>query len=117
MEFGCNDGTLLQFLQKYDLKVKGMDASENVVARAHGKGLDVQLGFFGNDSGIYKKEEFDLITCSNVYAHVKKIAPLTREAWRILKKNGILLIEVHNASIYYQTNLTVFIMNILFITI
>ena len=97
LEFGCNDGTLLHFLQKYDLKVKGMDASENVVARAHGKGLDVQLGFFGNDSGIYKNEKFDLITCSNVYAHVKKITPLTREAWRILKKNGIFLIEVHNA--------------------
>tara|TARA_B100000780_G_scaffold275354_1_gene241825 strand:+ start:101 stop:1246 length:1146 start_codon:yes stop_codon:yes gene_type:complete len=97
LEFGCNDGTLLQFLQKNNFIVTGMDASENVVACARDKGLDVELGFFGNNSAIYKNEQFDLITCSNVYAHVEKVSPLTSEAWRTLKQNGVFLIEVHNA--------------------
>ncbi len=97
LEFGCNDGTFLQFLQKKGFITQGMDASENVVNSALNHGLDVKHGFFGTDSLIYHKAQFDLITCSNVYAHAQKITPLTAEAWRILKENGIFLIEVHNA--------------------
>ncbi len=74
-----------------------MDPSENVVNSGREKGLDIDLGFFGNESKIYREEQFDIVTCSNVYAHAPNIKQLTSEAWRVLRINGLFLIEVHNA--------------------
>ena len=99
LEFGCNDGVLLRFLSDRGFHCKGIDASGNMVQLARAKGLDVDEGFFNEDYVDKERldESFDLVTCSNVFAHVDNLRSVTAAAWRALKLGGMFLVEVHNA--------------------
>ena len=44
VEFGCNDGILLEKLRDRGVKAVGVDYSENITAIARSKGLDVVTG-------------------------------------------------------------------------
>lgn len=100
LEFGCNDGVLLERLAKQGFDCRGVDASLNVVELARAKGLIVDEGFFSSayvaEAGIVGR--FDLVTCSNVYAHVDDLSDVTNAAWQALADSGLFAIEVHDAS-------------------
>jgi hypothetical protein len=98
VEFGCNDGVLLQPLKELGVKVLGVDAAENVVEVARGKGLDVVHGYFGSTvaSGIldaYGKT--DVITASNVFAHIDDIDEVMEGVKLLLAEEGVFIVEVH----------------------
>lgn len=96
LEFGCNDGVLLQYLE--GTKSYGIDPSDNVSKIAKKKGLNVRTGFFNQESakkilkGIGK---VDVVTGSNVFAHVDDIHEIVKAAKLILKPDGVFIIEVH----------------------
>jgi 2-polyprenyl-3-methyl-5-hydroxy-6-metoxy-1,4-benzoquinol methylase len=75
LEFGCNDGVLLTQLRERGFVCVGVDASDNVASLARAKGLEVHTGFltpeFVRAMGL--NCDFDLITCSNVFAHIHDI--------------------------------------------
>lgn len=100
LEFGCNDGVLLERLVTRGFDCRGVDASRNVVEIARAKGLAVDEGFFSSAyvtaAGLAGR--FDLVTCSNVYAHVDDLSDVTTAAWQALADDGLLAIEVHDAS-------------------
>lgn len=100
LEFGCNDGIFLEKLGKLGHDVYGIDASSNIVEIARNKGLNVEVGFFGEKSAEkhYKKSFFDLVTCSNVFAHTDNLKDILNAVSSLLKENGLFAIEVHNAS-------------------
>lgn len=100
LEFGCNDGILLMQLSSKGYECKGVDASANIVSLAKEKGLDVDVGFFGRDYVQMNEFQgrFDLITCSNVYAHIDDLSGVTIAAYNALKEGGMFAIEVHDGA-------------------
>ena len=101
LEFGCNDGVLLGQLAERGHVCKGVDASANIVAMARRRGLDVDVAFFDYDyvSRNSLQGSMDLITCSNVYAHIDKLADVTTAAFEALKEDGLFVIEVHDGDL------------------
>lgn len=100
LEFGCNDGVLLEQLRKVGFeRLCGVDASPNMAALARARGLDIVEGFFnsGMVQELTKRGPFDLITCSNVFAHVDDVQDVLHAAHALLDDDGQLCIEVHDA--------------------
>jgi hypothetical protein len=101
LEFGCNDGILLKQLVEQGHICKGVDASANIVALARRKGLDVDVAFFCRKyvDQHSLKDSLDLITCSNVYAHIDQLSDVTTGAFEALKVGGLFVIEVHDGNL------------------
>lgn len=100
-EFGCNDGVFLEQLQNAGYECKGIDASNNVAEYARSKGLDVATGFLTSDYVMRDEliESYDLVTCSNVFAHIHDIHTVIESARLLLKPDGYFAIEVHDGGL------------------
>ena len=100
-EFGCNDGVLLERLQRRGYACTGVDASDNVASLARAKGLDVVTGFLTPEvaRSLDGARQFDLVTCSNVFAHIHDLRG-TLEAVRVLlAPRGLFATEVHDGDL------------------
>lgn len=98
LEFGCNDGVLLQHLKNEGFEAIGIDPSENITNIARDKGLNVITGYFNCNNATKIREqfgEFDVVTGSNVFAHVDDIREIIKAAKIVLKKDGVFIVEVH----------------------
>jgi SAM-dependent methyltransferase len=100
-EFGCNDGVLLERLARRGMRVTGLDASDNVASIARSKGLDVRTGFLTPDFATAPDlaHEFDLITCSNVFAHIHDLTAVLAAVRVLLASRGLFVIEVHDGDL------------------
>lgn len=100
-EFGCNDGVLLAQLQARGFACVGVDASDNVASLARQKGLDVRSAFLTPTfvEANHLAGQFDLVTCSNVFAHIDDIRTTTQAVKQLLKPGGIFNIEVHDGNV------------------
>lgn len=101
LEFGCNDGVLLTQLHEQGFICVGVDASDNVASLARAKGLEVHTGFltpdFVRESGL--ECDYDLITCSNVFAHIHDLESTMSAIKSLLKKGGLFNVEVHDGAV------------------
>lgn len=98
VEFGCNDGVLLDPLQKLGVKVLGVDAAGNVIQLTRQRGIDVIHGFFGlsiADSIEREHGKADVITASNVFAHIDDLDGVMQGVDRLLSAEGKFIVEVH----------------------
>lgn len=106
LEFGCNDGVFLYQLAKQGFKCVGIDASNNVAEIGRAKGLDIKTGFMTPDfvSSEFPKESFDVITCSNVFAHIDNLNDVMTAIDYLLKKEGLFCVEVHDSELIFSEN-------------
>lgn len=106
LEFGCNDGVLLEQLSARGHLCVGVDASENVAALARDKSLTVYTGFMSPDL-VYSKHlqtQFDLVTCSNVFAHIEDLQATIQAVRLALKPQGLFIVEVHDGDLIFTEN-------------
>ena len=97
IEFGCNDGILLQPLAQAGVGVAGIDISENICAIAKEKGLDVTSGYFGPETAQAMRDRLgavDIVTGSNAFAHNAAPEALLEGADILLGPDGHLCLEV-----------------------
>ncbi len=106
LEFGCNDGVLLEMLRGRGLSCVGIDASKNVADLARKKGLKVHTGFMTKDliSAHGLERRFDLVTCSNVFAHIEGLRPTIEAVALALKPGGLFVVEVHDGDLIFKEN-------------
>ncbi len=97
-EFGCNDGVLLVQLRERGIECVGLDASDNIAALARAKGLAVDTGFL--DARYVERTSsaarYDLVTCSNVFAHIHDLQGTIDAVRLLLRPGGLFAIEVHD---------------------
>jgi nucleoside-diphosphate-sugar epimerase/SAM-dependent methyltransferase/dTDP-4-dehydrorhamnose 3,5-epimerase-like enzyme len=95
VDVGSNDGVFLKPLQEKGISVCGVEPAKNLSYLAEQNGVPTINGYFEDDSTISQiKQEADLVTAFNVFAHSDNLEQITRNAFKIMKPEGHFLIEV-----------------------
>lgn len=93
IDIAGNDGALLkEFKEEIGLKVLNVDPAENLAAIAEAQGIPTTADFWSIDVANMVKKA-DLITATNVFAHVDDMIEFIKACRLALKPEGILVIE------------------------
>jgi|SRR3989344_1825978 len=106
LEIGCGSGNLLRFI---DCKnIFGLDISENMIKETK---KAVQNGNFivGDAENLpYENNFFDKVIISEVLYYLPELEKAIKETYRVLKKDGFLLITTLNKKYNFVKNLVNF---------
>lgn len=97
VDIGSNDGTLLSFYRPYGIRILGVDPS-SIALSARRHGIPTLIRFFNAATAQEIKKKFgpaDIITATNVFAHVPKLASFVRGLKQLLAADGVAIIESH----------------------
>ncbi len=95
LDVGCNDGLFLHLARQSGWEVQGVEIAESVAAHAReALGLDVFTGELTEAN--FPAQHFDVVTFWHVLEHLHDPMRELREARRILKPGGLLIVEVPN---------------------
>lgn len=97
IDIGSNDGIALKPFKEKGFKVVGIEPAKNIAKLANESGINTINGYFSEE--ISKEIEIsyglaDLITASNIYAHVDDLTSFTHSVFKLLKKDGCFIVEV-----------------------
>lgn len=96
IDIGSNDGSLLTFFKTYDCKVLGIDPAENIAKIAELNGVPTETVLFDSSSAKRIKKKYgraDVITATNVIAHIDNLYEMFKGVNVLLKKDGIFITE------------------------
>lgn len=91
LDIGCANGKFMKEAGKF-FEVYGIDLSNHAVQYARKQGLNAKVA--GAEKTLHKKREFDVVTMLDVIEHVPDINRALKEAGRILKSGGILVLSI-----------------------
>ena len=97
VEFGSNDGVLLEPLREAGVDAWGVDISENITELARGKGQQALSGFFDVAAAQQIRKQAgaaDIVTGSNAFAHNEHPDRILDAAKVMLAPSGHLCLEV-----------------------
>ncbi len=97
LDIGCGDGQILKAICG-NIKV-GTDISKEICRSA--KKYDFHLTLADSEHLPIKNGYFEVVTCINVVEHVSNVESLIKEAKRVLKKKGLLIIITPNGDIEF----------------
>lgn len=97
LDVGCGNGFLAEKLKNIGYEVYGMDVSLNQVKRARKSGIKA-VKASAEEKFNYKNNYFDVVVLSEVLEHLFEPENCLRECYRVLKKNGMLIIGIPNTS-------------------
>jgi 2-polyprenyl-3-methyl-5-hydroxy-6-metoxy-1,4-benzoquinol methylase len=95
-EIASNDGYLLQFFDRRDIPVLGVEPAANVAEVAIKKGIPTDISFFGVETaGRLERAGIapDLIIANNVLAHVPDLHDFVSGFKKMLKSSGTITVE------------------------
>lgn len=96
VDIGSNDGTLLQFFSKFGLRMLGIEPASNIARLAEANGISTVNEFFDEESAVKLRKEYgsaDIITATNVFAHVDNLESILSGINHLLSNNGVFIIE------------------------
>lgn len=97
VDIGSNDGTLLNAFKNINMKVCGVEPT-NVAKIARENGVETCQEFFNEDTAkkiVESHGQCDLLTSTNVFAHMSSLGDIMKGASVLLKKNAVFIVEVH----------------------
>jgi SAM-dependent methyltransferase len=95
LDLGCGRGELLELFERQGWQALGTQISQTAAAAARAlRGVDVRLGELPQ-MGL-EAASFDVITAFHVVEHLQDPVAYLREARRLLKPGGLLVLEVPN---------------------
>lgn len=106
LDIGCNDGSLLNFFREKKCKTIGIEPTLAYLD-AKESGHVVYDSFFSKDvaSTILKNHDYpDIITFTNVFAHIEDLAEVLSSLKILLKPHTLLVIENHYLGSILQGN-------------
>jgi len=90
LDVGCGAGNMIHHLAQYG-RVRGIEVDARPVKIAQSRGYDVRLGD-ATQQIPFPDSSFDLVTALDVIEHVDADETVLREAFRVLRPGGHLLI-------------------------
>ena len=97
IELASNDGYLLQYFQKKNIPVLGIEPSENVAQASQEKGIETIIDFFGIRLAKHlaaQNRKADLIIGNNVFAHVPDVNDFVAGMKIALNDGGVITLEL-----------------------
>lgn len=91
LDIGSNDGTLLSKFKDAGFKVKGIDPCADITKIANDRGIPTVTALFSTEA--LGDETFDVITGSNVFAHIDDLDKVMDDVKAILNQNGVFIFE------------------------
>lgn len=108
IDIGSNDGILLRPFRERGARVLGIEPDRSIALRASRSGVDTHVGFFtpqlANELA-RRHGRADLVTATNVFAHIDDIHSVARGVKCLLKKGGVFMIEVPYLVDFLEQNL------------
>jgi len=95
-ELASNDGYLLQFFQKKNINVLGVEPAKNIAIHAKKLGIKIIADFFSEQLSKKIRKKYgtqNLIICNNVLAHVPNIKDFLLGVKNLLSENGVATFE------------------------
>lgn len=96
LDIGCSTGALLMSARREGFEVEGIEPATRAAQAAQATGLKVFAGTLHEAS--LPPSSFHAATLIEVIEHLVAPGDLLREAWRILKPGGVLLVGTGNAA-------------------
>lgn len=94
LEIGCGTGIILKRIAKIAKEAWGVDLSSGMLKKAKEKDLNVKQA---NATQLpFKDSEFDVVYSVKVLAHIPDIEKVIEEVHRVLKKDGMAVLEFYN---------------------
>lgn len=99
LDAGCGRGEFLAACREASIAARGVDTNERSVADLKARGFDVAMAAIPECFGTYGDGSLGSILAMHVVEHlpVEALFALFREAARVLKTGGLLMIETPNA--------------------
>jgi SAM-dependent methyltransferase len=97
LDVGCNDGSLLNFFKKEKSITVGIEPT-NSANEARAKGHKIYKSYINTKTVTNLKKNYpkiDIITFTNVFAHIEDLRKLLQNLKKLLSKETILIIENH----------------------
>ena len=104
-EIASNDGTLLNVFKGKGCEILGIDPATNIAEIAVKNGVPTQADFFTKELAQLLRDDHgtaDIVFARNVIPHVKEIHSVISGVETLLSKNGIGIIEFHNAGLLLE---------------
>ena len=108
LDIGSNDGTLLGFFQKADMKVLGIDPARTIAAEATSRGIETWSDFFEPRLAARIRTERGpaaVIAANNVFAHIDDLGGVADGVRDLLAPGGVFVFEVSYLADVYENTL------------
>ena len=99
LDIGCGEGYVSSVLVR-DNEVFGLDIAESAIGEAREKGIKASLSNLENIP--YPEKSFDVVLALDILEHLFDPVSVLRDANRVLKDDGFLLVSVPNAANIYS---------------
>jgi 2-polyprenyl-3-methyl-5-hydroxy-6-metoxy-1,4-benzoquinol methylase len=97
LDIGCNDGSQLDSFKKAHFRTWGVDPAENLYPVSSARHI-VVCGFWNEDTAAQLgREQFDVITTQNAFAHVPDPLPYLKLCKQHLRDDGKIFISTSQA--------------------
>lgn len=98
VEIGCNDASLIKTLLEKNISILGVDPASNIVKPLIANKLPILNEYFTDRTAKKIKKKIgkaDVVFSSNTLAHIEDMHEVFKGIRILLKKNGMLIFEVH----------------------
>jgi len=92
LDIACNDGSLLDSFKSMDAEVYGVDPAENLREITEKKKIPVVVDYW-SDKILNQLPKLDVITATNVFAHVDDAKSFLETCIKALDVNGVIVLE------------------------
>lgn len=93
LDIACNDGTLLGYFRDIGCKVQGVDPAENLREITKEKDIPVEVGYWSTGMAKQLGETYDIITGTNVFAHVDDSGAFLDECVEVMAEEAMIVLE------------------------
>lgn len=100
LDVGCGNGELTGWMKEYGWELYGVEIAKKACEQAEKQGIKTFCGQLHEAK--YPTGYFDAITINHVLEHVHDPLSLLRECNRILKKDGLLIVDVPNFGSFHS---------------
>lgn len=108
VDIGSNDGILLRPFKSFGARVLGIEPDRRIAGLARKAGVKTVSEFFSPALAKRITKKYgpaDVVTATNVFAHIDDIHSLARGVRFLLEKNGLFIIEVPYLVDFLEKNL------------
>jgi methylation protein EvaC len=96
VEIGSNDGLMMEFFAKDNIRHLGVEPSSNVAEKARSYGVETLCSFFNLETAkkiVCEKGSADALIAANVMCHIPDLHDVAKGADHLLSTEGVLIFE------------------------